>query len=64
MLSKKKTENFNDIKEQMQCIVSTSNQSVSELWEVKFEEKSGKLRVTQIKDIKKNKIKYAIKKDS
>ena len=48
----------------MQCVLSTSKQTVSDLWEVNFEDKKGKLRITQIKDIKKNKIKYNIKKDS
>ena len=64
MLSKSRTESFDELKAQMQCVISTSKQSVADLWEVKFEEKSGKLRITQIKDIKKNKVKYNIKKDS
>lgn len=64
MLSKSRTESFEDIKQQMQCVISTSKQSVADLWEVKFEDKSGKLRIAQIKDIKKNKVKYNIKKDS
>ena len=64
MLSKSRTESFDELKSQMQCVISTSKQSVADLWEVKFEEKSGKLRITQIKDIKKNKVKYNIKKDS
>lgn len=48
----------------MKCVLSTSNQTVADLWEVNFEDKNGKLRITQIKDIKKNKNKYNIKKDS
>ncbi len=64
MLSKSRSELVSEIRQTMQCVLSTSKQTVSDLWEVNFEDKKGKLRITQIKDIKKNKIKYTIKKDS
>jgi len=64
MLSKSRSELVSEIRQTMRCVLSTSKQTVSDLWEVNFEDKKGKLRITQIKDIKKNKIKYTIKKDS
>ena len=64
MLSKSRSELVGEIRQTMQCVLSTSKQTVADLWEVKFEDKKGKLRITQIKDIKKNKVKYNIKKDS
>ena len=47
----------------MCCTVTTSKQC-SDLMELKLEEKGNRLRITQIKDLRKNKIKYSIKKNS
>lgn len=45
MLSKSKTETICAIRPTMQCVITTS-QTNQDLWEVKFEDKNGKLRIT------------------
>lgn len=62
ILRKKDTKVANQIRPRMQCVITTSKNK-ADLWEARFDDKKGKLRIIQIKDIKKNKVKYNIKKD-
>lgn len=44
--------------------VVTMNKQLSDLWELQLEDKNSRLRATQIRDVRKNKLKYSIKKDA
>jgi len=62
LLQKTKNEQLLDkIRPKMQCIVTSSKQA-SDLYELKLEEKGERLRITEVNDIRKNKLKYSIKK--